>query len=226
MESTMKKRQNTRRLDAYTLFPDLMQKIVTRVRPKQKSETVGTVAENTDKRLAKTPKSGVLPPPPPDVSWLKNGLYDDQKHSFDIPTTLVLMTDRATMDFVSLTFEKLGYLVDFSETPHDAIHKLTSVHYAVVIIDAKFEEGLALEESTVHNFISRLPMDRRRLMFYILVGAELRTLYNLEALSLSANLVINNADIEHLAKVFRKSFNDYSMLITPLLESLNTNRML
>lgn len=222
----MEKEQPTKKLDAFTFFPELMQNFASKVQSKQKSETVRTVAEDTGKRQAKAPKSVVLPPPPPDVSWLRNGLSEVQKHRIDIPTALVLMADKGTMDFVSLTFEELGYQLEFSETPDDAIHKLTSINYAVVVMDASFEAGVALAESAVHNFITRLPMDRRRLMYYILVGAELRTLYNLEALSLSANVVVNDADIEQLAMVFRKSFNDYRKLIEPLLESLDITRAL
>jgi hypothetical protein len=63
-------------------------------------------------------------------------------------------------------------------------------------------------------------MDRRRYIFYILIGEQFHTLYNLEALAFSANLTVNTADLRHLDIVLRKSIPAYEELFGPMLEEL------
>jgi hypothetical protein len=64
-------------------------------------------------------------------------------------------------------------------------------------------------------------MDRRRYIFYILIGDTFHTLYNLEALASSANLTVNTVDLPHLDIVLRKSIPAYEELFGPFLEELS-----
>jgi hypothetical protein len=199
------KRKKFIKTDAFSLFPGLMRKIDADFRPK-------------------VHKGGALPPPPPDVSWLSTGILKNKDQTKDVPAALVLMTDSGAKGSVALALEKSGYHVEYSETADDALHKLTSITFAVVALHTGFEGGVSPAESTVHNYLAKLPMDRRRRIFYILLGPAFQTLYNLEALSLSANLVVNDAQVEHLSIIFKKSFGDYIELFGPLLETIETYR--
>ena len=78
-----------------------------------------------------------------------------------------------------------------------------------------------LEQSTFHAYMRSLTMERRRYIFYILIGNDFHTLYNLEALAYSANLTVNSSDLSHLDIVLRKSIPDYEELFGPFLEELN-----
>lgn len=218
----MEKGTLTEKLDAFALFPDLMRESKGVVRLKKRKTAAKTSIEVKDKAQPIPRKSGVLPPPPPDLSWLKDGNYEDldQENISDIRTALVLMQDGDAKDSVSLTFKDLGYQVETSEKAPDAIHKLTFTDYAAVVLHANFEEDVTLAESTIHKYVAWLPMGRRRLIYYILVGAKLQTLYNLEALSLSANLVVKDTDIEQLRAILQKSIRDNDELFGPLLESI------
>ena len=66
-----------------------------------------------------------------------------------------------------------------------------------------------------------LPMERRRYIFYIIIGDNFHTLYDLEALAYSANLTVNSSDLQHLDIVLRKSIPAYEELFGPFLEELN-----
>ena len=204
MQDDPKKKQ-TVKTDAFSLFPNLMRKIGDDVRPK-------------------VHKCGALPPPPPDVNWLSKGILKNMDQIKDVPAGLVLMTDSGAKGSIALALEKSGYHVEYSETADDALHKLTSITFAVVVLHTGFEGCVSPAESIVHNYLAKLPMERRRRIFYILLGPDFQTLYNLEALSLSANLVVNDADVEHLSTIFKKSFRDYSELFGPLLETIETYR--
>jgi len=205
------------------LFPDLIRKIDAESRSIHDA-SAKTTAENLKIKLPKIHKSGVLPPPSPDVSWLSEGILEDKDQITDVPGALVLMTDNGAKGSVSLALEKSGYLVEYAETVDDALHRLTSIAYDVVALHSGFERGGGLAESTIHNYLAKLPMARRRRIYYILLGPDFQTLYDLEALSLSANLVVNDADVEHLPAIFKKSFQDYIELFGPILEFIETNR--
>jgi hypothetical protein len=93
------------------------------------------------------------------------------------------------------------------------------VNYSSVILHTEFEsEGL--REGAFYQFISGMSMSKRRYIFYVLVGKELHTLYDLEALVHSANIVVNEQDLSHYSTVLRKAIPDYETLFGPLMEEL------
>lgn len=55
----------------------------------------------------------------------------------------------------------------------------------------------------------------------MLIGPDLQTLYDLEALTLSANLVINEKDLGDINKILRKGIHDYENLFHPFLEAMS-----
>ena len=69
--------------------------------------------------------------------------------------------------------------------------------------------------------VAIVPDGRRRLLFYAIVGPRLHTLYDLEALAFSANLVINDREMPHLEPVLRKGLRDYEKLFRPLIDALS-----
>lgn len=197
----MKKEPRTDQADAFELFPDLMQNLV------------------GAKQGKGSKKSRVKPPPFPDLSWLGTGVYEEQEQVKDIPTALVLMGEERDNSVVPSGLQDLGYRIETADSPIEALVKLKFNSYATVLMHAEFG-GESLAESTVYNYIKWLPISKRRAMFYILVGPDFRTLYDLEALSLSANLVINDVDIEYLKPILKKSFRDHEELFGPLFEAM------
>lgn len=197
----MKKEVRIDQTDAFSLFPDLMQNLV------------------GSKQGKGSKKSRVRPPPIPDLSWLGTGVYREQEQVKDIPTALVLMGEERANSAVSSGLRDLGYRIETADSPIEALVKLQSNSYATVLMHAEFG-GESLAESTVYNYIKWLPISKRRTIFYILVGPDFRTLYDLEALALSANLVINDADIEFLKPILKKSYLDHEELFGPLFEAL------
>ena len=61
-------------------------------------------------------------------------------------------------------------------------------------------------------------MSRRRYLFYILIGPEFQTLYNLQALAHSANLVVNDKDLLQLGVALRRAIPVYEKLFGPFME--------
>lgn len=177
---------------ALDLFPDLIRNI-----PKNKKDP--------------------LKPPPPDYGWLLDdgirgrGTNQPLGHL----AALVILKDDNDRAIVEKILSEMGYVVQKELSAHSAIQKLREVQYNLILC------GTEIAYKDIHKHICCFPPNRRRLTYFAAVGPRLHTLYDLEALALSANLVINNNDLEHLEKILHKGFSDYEQLFGPLLETLS-----
>jgi hypothetical protein len=169
---------------------------------------------------AAPPKSSLAIEPPtyPDISWLVDGIYKDKEVVADVLKVLVLMPEGPARDFVAKTFTDMGYLAEFPESAEDAMAQMRFVPVAAVVLHTEFDGEPAA--SQFHKHMANMPMGNRRLIYYVLVGKGFSTLYDLEALTYSANIVVNDSEIEHIDSILEKGMQDYMELFGPYLESL------
>jgi CheY-like chemotaxis protein len=195
-------------------------------------EAPGAAAPKTAGKAAEEPKApqakeesaaAIKPPPPPNTNWLDEekqaGLLEE--HARDVPTSLVLHADDGMRHQLGSAMEALGYQVVTVTTAQEAIEQVSSASFASVVFHTGFEGG-TLEDSTFHAYMRKMPMSRRRYIFYILVGPQFTTLYDIEALANSANLVVGDKDIKNFQIVLHKSIPYYEQLFGPLLEELSS----
>lgn len=161
----------------------------------------------------------VSPPGPPDVTWLDDGVFEDQEVVEDIPRALILMPDIPEKDVVDQAAVKFGYQVEQASTAEDAIEKMRFVNYAAVFLHSGYENG-GISLGKFHSFMRKLNMSRRRYILYVLLGDEFETLYDLQALAYSANLVVNSKDLKHIGVILKKVIPEYETLFGPLMEEL------
>lgn len=166
----------------------------------------------------KKPGATVQPPPPPNLDWLQSGIFQGEEKVEDVPMALVLHTADDQRKRIGQSLESVGYQVFKADTAEEALERMRFVNFSCIVFQASLEG--ALEQSSFHAFMRALPMDRRRYIFYILIGEQFHTLYNLEALAYSANLTVNTGDLRHLDIVLRKAIPDYEELFGPILEEM------
>jgi hypothetical protein len=165
------------------------------------------------------PSVVVRPPDPPDISWLKDGAFEEKEAVEEVPRALLLMPDISGRESVIKDLEKIGYRVEMAGTAEEAMGKMQFVNFAAVIFHSRFEEK-GIHGGDFHMFMQSMNMSRRRYIFYVLIGEEFKTLYDLQALTASANLVVNDADIPHFSLLLRKTIPEYEALFGPLMEEL------
>jgi len=158
-------------------------------------------------------------PSPPDVSWLASGEYVEQEIVRDVPLAMILVPEAAGRDRVAEVFSQLGYRPEFPESAEAALERMRFVTFAAAVLHSDFEGG-DFRESTFHQHVASLPMSARRTLYYVLVGPEFHTLYDLEALSYSANLVVNQGDLPHLYLILKKGLRDHEELFGPYIKAL------
>lgn len=213
-----KQKSGKKSKDAFQLFPDIMKghsAAKTTAHPGKAAATSqdGVPAQPSARR--KLPK----PPEPPDISWLWREEFESVTTVSEIPTTLLLMPEGENKAIVAKAFEEIGYLVETAASEQAAIEKMKFVNLAAVVLQTEGQQG-ALEQSVLHHYMKWLPMSERRRIYYVLLGPDFHSMYDLQALSLSANLVINTRDINKLDIILRKGLQDYDNLFGPFFSAL------
>ncbi|MBU0730101.1 MAG: hypothetical protein KKE17_03920 [Proteobacteria bacterium] len=172
------------------------------------------------KQKIKGAVSKLSPPAPPDLKWLAStttvGEGDEIK---DIPMALFLMKEGDLRDSVAGSFIELFYQPVYAETAEQAMGKMRFVNFSAVILHSGFEGG-SLENSVFHKYMKNMAMSRRRYIYYVLVGPDFHTLYDLEALANSANLVVNEKEVDYLKTIVKKGQADYEALFGSWLAAL------
>ena len=72
--------------------------------------------------------------------------------------------------------------------------------------------------------MNNLAMAKRHCILYILISPDFRTLYDLEALAVRANMVVNDSDVKHTNTLLLKAESDYEELFTPYIEMIEPHR--
>jgi len=162
----------------------------------------------------------VQPPPPPDLAWLKKGVFEDKEVVEDVPLALVLMPDTPDKEIVVQAAETFGYQVEMASSSEDAVEKMQFVNYSSVFLHSDYEPK-GITSGIFHKYMREMKMARRRFIFYVLIGQEFKTLYDLQALAHSANLVVNSMEISFIVTILRKAIPEYEALFAPLMEELH-----
>jgi len=167
----------------------------------------------------KPAKSPLEPPRPPDLDWLKQGEYTEREILEDIPQVLILMEESEKRKSVDEVFSAMGFKTHFPASAAEAIEEMRFVDYAGVVLHRPFE-GDDLGESELHAHMIGMPMIKRRYIIYMLIGPEFKTMYDLEALAYSANIVVNEEELPYLDPILKKAMHDYEIFYAPFMEAL------
>lgn len=173
-------------------------------------------------KIKEAPKP-IKPPPSapkaPDVGWLSSGDFKEEGIVKDIPLVMILMADGAARSTVAEAFIEKGYQAEFPESAGAAKERMRFVNFAAIVLHSSFEGG-NFADSSFHAHMCGLAMSTRRYIYYVLIGPEFHTLYDLEALSYSVNLVVNDNDVNYLGTALQKGLSDYDNLFGPYIEKL------
>jgi hypothetical protein len=164
----------------------------------------------------------IKPPPPPNMDWLKSKKNEEMQfddHARDVPMALVVHSDDNQRHLIVSSMEALGYQATSVSTLDEALDQVRSVSFACVVFHTGFEH-CELKNSTFHNYMRHMPMSRRRYIFYILIGPQFVSLYDIQALANSANLVVSEQDIKDFQPILHRAIPCYEQLFGPLLEEL------
>jgi len=117
--------------------------------------------------------------------------------------------------------EELGYSFVWAKNTREAIGKMRLHHFDLVILHEGFD-GIGFKDSPLLQFLNHLSMSLRRRVFLALISDKFNTMDNMMAFAMSANLVVNEKDLDKLTAVLKKALLDhekfYKVFIDTLLE--------
>jgi len=132
---------------------------------------------------------------------------------------LVLSGNDGQINDISSVLEELKYKPIVAPSIQDAMAKLRLHHFDMVILSDGFD-GQNLEGSPVTHYLNHLSMSVRRKIFLALVSDKFKTMDNMMAFTLSANLVINPADLSKLRLILNKAIPDHEKFYKIFMDTL------
>lgn len=139
--------------------------------------------------------------------------YDDE-----VKLALV-MVDENIGAKVKSAVEEYGY--KFLNTPNtrDALSKMRYHHFDLIILGEGFD-GQEVVEGPIMNYLNHLGMSSRRRIFLVIIGDKYKTMDDMMAFSLSANMTVNTKDIEKLSILLKRGISDYEKFYKVFMDTL------
>ena len=125
----------------------------------------------------------------------------------DVGTAIICESDSPLRKKLMSAMKTLGYQISEPPTPKDALKNMRYHIYDVVIVNEYFgTDDPAVNE--VLQYLSSLNMSVRREIFLTVISNRFRTMDNMAAYNLSANLIINTKNINEAGQIIKSGIND------------------
>jgi hypothetical protein len=146
---------------------------------------------------------------------------DTSLEFFEEGTRLALVMANTTerSEMISKAVESVGYKAISTPNTRDAIGKTRFHHFDMVILMDGFD-GQPLERCGMVNYLNRLNMSVRRRIFVALVSDNFKTMDDMMAFAMSANVVINTKDLEKLPPILKKAVSDNEKFYKTFMDTL------
>jgi hypothetical protein len=137
----------------------------------------------------------------------------------DIRLALILTGDPQQEAKIKKAIEEMAYQGISAPNTRDAIGKMRFHQFMLIVLSEDFD-GQKLAQSPIINYLNRLSMSVRRRTFLTLVSDRFKTMDNMMAFALSANMVINAKELDQLALMLGAGFAEHEKFYKVYYETL------
>ena len=148
---------------------------------------------------------------------------DEDLVIYDENDQLALVLDDNNKEIWTKALEEKEFKIQYARSPEHAVHKMKFTHFHFVALNENFG-NVVLDESPIYKKMIEMPMVTRRNIFFALVGTNFKSLNNMQAYQKSANVVINEKDLEKLGDILKKSISENEIFYKVYKETLNAVR--
>ena len=145
---------------------------------------------------------------------------DEDLVIYDENDQIALVLDDINKDVWTKALEEKNFKIQYARSPEYAVHKMKFTHFHFVALNENFG-NVALDESPIYQTMIEMRMVTRRNIFFALVGMHFKSLNNMQAYQKSANVVINEKDLEKLGDILKKSISENEIFYKVYKETLN-----
>jgi uncharacterized protein YbaR (Trm112 family) len=123
-----------------------------------------------------------------------------------VKLALVMGDDAEQNNKIEKHLDAMGFRCVLADNTRKGIGKMRLHHFDLVTFPEDFG-GATLDQSPVLHFLNHLSMSVRRRMFVAIVGNDFKTMDQMTAFALSANLVINKKDLGRLSMIMQRAIS-------------------
>ncbi len=133
---------------------------------------------------------------------------DDSLEYYDESKLALVMADDSICNKVREAVEEKGYRFVTSPNTRDTLQKLRFNHFDLMVLADGFD-GQEIFGGPIMNYLNHMSMSSRRRIFVTLIGDRFKTMDEMMAYALSANMVINPRDLGSFSMLLKRGLLDY-----------------
>jgi hypothetical protein len=146
---------------------------------------------------------------------------DDELVIYEEGDQLALVLDEKNQSAWTEALESRDYKIQYAKSPEHAVHKMKFTHFHFIALSENYGNK-GLDNNPVYQTLIKIPMVTRRNIFFALLGTNFKTLKNMQAFQKSANVVINEKDLDKLGDVLKKSITENEIFYKVFKETLHS----
>ena len=154
--------------------------------------------------------------------------YDEYSADLDLhfleegtKLALILPSNHDEENKIKTSLEEIGFRTVSSPNTRDATGKMRFHRFDTIVLCDGYD-GQPLDQSPILGYLNRLTMSVRRQIFLTLVGDRFKSMDNMMAFAMSANLVISRRDIDQMPLIMNKAISEndrfYKVFVDTLAE--------
>ena len=150
--------------------------------------------------------------------------YEDDTTPLDffeegVKLALVLDTDDLHLSQITPALEELSYKVVQPLGLQEAMSKIRLHSFDIIILSDAFGEK-GLEGNPIINYLNHLSMSVRRGIYLVLISNRFKTMDNMMAFAMSANLVVNPEDLPNTRLILKKGASENEKFYKVFMDTL------
>jgi CheY-like chemotaxis protein len=136
-----------------------------------------------------------------------------------IKLALVLDTDDLHLSQIAPALEELNYKVVRPVSLQEAMSKIRLHSFDMIILSDVFD-GKGLEANPIINYLNHLSMSLRRKIYLVLISNRFKSMDNMMAFAMSANLVLNPEDLSNARLILKKGTSENEKFYKVFMDAL------
>ncbi|MBN2420543.1 MAG: zinc-ribbon domain-containing protein [Deltaproteobacteria bacterium] len=144
---------------------------------------------------------------------------DDFFESYDDSKLALIMANEDINNKIRAAVEEKGYRFIISPTIRETLLKLRFNHFNLMILSEGFD-GQEIAGGPIMNYLNHMAMSSRRDIFLVLIGDKFKTMDEMIAYALSANMVVNTKDLGSFAILLKRGLLEYQRFYKVFLDIL------
>lgn len=124
-----------------------------------------------------------------------------------VKLAIVLESDDLRLSEITPALDELGYKIIQPQTLQEAMSKIRLHPFDMIMLSDGFD-GKTLDGNPIINYLNHLSMSVRRKIFLVLLSDRFKTMDNMMAFAMSANLVVNPGDLPNIRLILKKGTSE------------------